>query len=395
MFEIAYVSTYVPRKCGLATYTHHLRQSIRPWLDAEGGADRVIAMLGSDESGQGYDRDCVFLQRDRENSYAQMAQWLNRSTVDVVSLQHEFGIFGGEAGEWILRFARALRKPLVTTFHTVFEHPEHPYREIQEELIRLSDHVTVMNRRAVGYLVKAFGVSSDMISFIPHGTPGPSQKPRDQIRRALGWNGRRVVLTFGLLGPGKGIESIIEALPHVVREIPEVLYVIAGQTHPEIIRTQGETYRMHLQSIIHANRLDGHVTMINRYLTEEDIVDLITACDLYVTPYPGMQQITSGTLAYAVGAGCPVLSTPYAYAQDLLHTMPDLLIPYGDSERWAHGMIRLLSQDTVRQTVARQVADIGRSMHWLEVGRQHLDLFMRIAGRRRVAEGSEALVVTR
>ncbi|GMA49262.1 hypothetical protein GCM10025857_06190 [Alicyclobacillus contaminans] len=395
MTRVVYVSTYVPKKCGLATYTHHLRQSVQRAAAGTDLRDGVVAMVDSNEDIKRYDESIWFIRRDQLADYERVAKRINQSSVDVVSLQHEFGIFGGTAGEHILAFARALEKPLVTTFHTVFERPASPYREIQRALIQQSAHITVMNRRAVQYLRDAFGVSTDRISYIPHGTPGPSAKPRSELRTALGWQGRRVILTFGLLGPSKGIESILEVLPDVVAKVPDVLYVIAGQTHPEILKHSGEAYRERLQQMVEERNLSQHVQMVNRYMSESDVMDYVSACDLYITPYPGMEQITSGTLAYAVGAGCPVLSTPYAYARDVLRNLESLLIPYGNREQWSRSICRMLTDEAVQEQYRRQIAEIGRGMQWTGVGAEHLALFRRLAAVKRVKEGSEAFIASR
>ena len=394
MLDIAYVSTYVPKKCGLATYTHHLQNCVQNAAKNTPVRNHVIAIQGPDEPRTMYSQSLWMLQRDRREDYERVATKINNSSIDLVSLQHEFGIFGGTAGEYILRFARSLRKPIVTTFHTVFERPGSPYKDIQQQLVEFSDHFIVMNPRAIRYLADAYGVAEDKISYIPHGTPGPASTPRQQLRQELGWQGKRVILTFGLQGPGKGIESIFEVLPQVVRQVPNVLYVIAGQTHPEIVKKEGEAYREQLMRVVQKHHLTAHVTMLNRYMSEQEISRLITACDLYVTPYPGMEQITSGTLAYAVGAGCPVLSTPYAYARDLLQDMPSLLIPYGDADNWAKAITRMLSDDAMRQAYKRKIEEIGCRMKWSTVGKQHWELFLDLAYRRH-REGSEGLVVTR
>lgn len=272
-----------------------------------------------------------------------MADQLNRSDVDVVSLQHEFGIFGGDAGRYILDLIERLTKPLVTTFHTVFESPQEPYRSIQQSLTHRSNGLVVMSHIGVKYLQESFGVPTEKIFYIPHGTPLPPSEPRESLRRQLGWEGHSVIMTFGLLSRGKGIESVLAALRRVIIQVPKVLYVIAGQTHPEVLKWEGEAYRQELQQLIEQYGLSHHVVMLNRYLEDDDLVRLIAACDLYVTPYSGMSQITSGTLAYAVGLGKPVLSTPYVYARDLLQDFNELLIPYGNIEAWSIQIIKMLT----------------------------------------------------
>ncbi|MCL6516065.1 glycosyltransferase family 4 protein [Alicyclobacillus sp.] len=390
MTHVAYVSTYVPKRCGLATYTDHLRQWVRE--AGRGRAeDTVIAMVDDQERLEEYDARTWFLRRNVIDAYREMARRLNESPVDVVSLQHEFGIFGGDAGAHIVEFVRELRKPLVTTFHTVLEHPEEPYRRVQRALAERSDRIVVMSRCALQILGRVYGVPMGKMVHIPHGTPVPTPERRSAIRKLLGWSGRRVLMTFGLLGPGKGIDLILRALPSVIERVPDVLYAIVGQTHPEIRRRDGEAYREQLESMVRNLGLSRHVVMVNRYLSEQDLVDHILACDLYVTPYPGMQQITSGTLAYAVGLGRPVLSTPYVYARDLLEGMGELLIPYGDVEAWSQALIRLLSDDTVLRRYEWRMAQIGREMYWPRVGETHLELFDQVARLGAGASGGTAV----
>ncbi len=378
MTRTAYVSTYVPQKCGLATYTHHLRQSVRA---ARGwrGIDPVLVVTNRGEKTAFEDPALRVLPKEERSAYRIAAEKVNQSDVGAVSLQHEFGIFGGEAGSYVLDFVERLKKPLVTTFHTVFEAPEEPYRSIQEEIARRSDRVIVMNRKAIGYLRRSFGIPEERIVYIPHGTPVPRVRERTQFRERLGWSDRLVLLTFGLLSRGKGLETVIRALPAVIRSVPNALYVIVGQTHPEVRKREGEAYREELRHMIIAHGLQDHVRMIDEYVDEKELTAYITACDLYVTPYPGLQQITSGTLAYAVGLGRPALSTPYSYALDLLGDCPELLLPAGDSAEWGKRIVSMLSDPAELEKWERRAARIGKSMHWPEVGKAHARLFDELA----------------
>jgi glycosyltransferase involved in cell wall biosynthesis len=378
VIEVAYISTYVPRRCGLATYTYHLRQYVkqaRLWNNT----DPVIVMTDGSEHEDGKNPALWPLPKENREAYAEMARRVNASSVSVVSLQHEFGIFGGEAGSYILDFVRELKKPLITTFHTVFASPQEPYRSIQSEIAERSDRIIVMNRRAIDYLRSSFAIPEEKITFIPHGTPVPNPEQREAFRRQLNWTGKKVLMTFGLLSRGKGLELILDALPQVVKAVPNALYAIVGQTHPEVKKWEGEAYRHELQERIRRNNLENHVVMIDRYLDEGELVNYLAACDLYVTPYPGMQQITSGTLAYAVGLGRPVLSTPYTYAQDLLEGYEELLIPYGDREQWSEKMVSLLNDDSVRGEWERKMEKVGSGMHWPLVGKRHAQLFVRVS----------------
>ena len=378
MTRIVYVSTYPPKKCGLATYTHHLRQAVHA---VKGGRpeDPVAVMTDASEDAAA-DPLLWPLRKDERESYARMAERINRSNAAVVSLQHEFGIFGGNAGEYVLDFVRRLKKPLVTTFHTVFERPEEPYDSIQKEIAEASARIVVMNRLAIPMLRRAFGVPEENIRFIPHGTPAPNPENCRFWRRQLGWEGRKVLMTFGLLSRGKGLELIIRALPRVRRAVPEVLYVIAGQTHPEVLKWEGEAYREELADLIRSLGVEDAVRMVNRYIGEEELIGCLQACDLYVTPYPNLQQITSGTLAYAVGLGRPVLTTPYMHARDLLKDHPDLLLPYGDPDAWADRIIELLSDEERLDRRIRAMENIGRTMHWPVAAKEHVRLFNEVDG---------------
>jgi polysaccharide biosynthesis protein PslF len=381
MMRIAYVSTYPPRRCGIATFTEHLLNSVSAAGNRH-NADRVIVLYNENDDIKVYQNDPKFwpLPAQDRSAYVRMAEQVNCSDVSVVVLQHEFGIFGGEAGEYILDFIRALKKPLVTTFHTIFADPQPPYRHIQQQIAEASDAIVVMNRQAIPYLTQAFNIPEQKIFYIPHGSPKPFSEERDDLRRRLGFEGRKVMFTFGLLNRGKGIESIIEALPGVVREVPETLYVIAGQTHPEVKKREGEAYREELQEMVRRLGLEENVRMIDRYFSEEELVAYLTACDLYVTPYPGMQQITSGTLAYAVGVGRPVLSTPYEHARDLLRGCEELLLPYGDTEAWERQLRRLLANEEALRQWEERIQKIGEATHWPHIGGQYLQLFEKICG---------------
>ncbi|ANS74683.1 glycosyl transferase family 1 [Paenibacillus yonginensis] len=385
MTSIAYISTYVPKKCGLATFTFHLRQAVNAAKDWR-AKDPVIVLHDGPADGPG-DPLLWVLRRDSEYDYEKMAHKINASDVEVVSLQHEFGIFGGEAGRYLLNLIRHLNKPLVTTFHTVFEHPREPYASIQREIAERSARIVVMNRKAIGYLHRAFGIPEDKIVFIPHGTPEQGLESRQSFRRKLGWADRKVLMTFGLLGRGKGIELILKALPEIVKQVPNVLYAIVGQTHPEVKKREGEQYREELKAMIKQSGIEQNVVMIDQYMEEQDLVRHITACDVYVTPYPGLEQITSGTLAYAVGLGRPVLSTPYCYAQDLLAEEPELLIPADDEKQWEKRIVQLMTNEVQMQEVVRKMKRLGQEMHWPNVGQEYLRLFAEV-GKHAAAEHS-------
>ncbi|MFB5674006.1 glycosyltransferase [Paenibacillus terreus] len=378
MTRIAYVGTYIPQKCGIATYTHHLRQSIR---GAKGwkGIDPVIAVKPAGTLHEMSDPVILEMEKEDRAAYRKLAERMNQSDVSVVSLQHEFGIFGGEAGSYILDFVEHLEKPLAVTFHTVFEEPQEPYKSIQKRIAERSDLILVMNRVAGEFLHKAYGVPLDKIKNVPHGTPEPVPGKRNSVRTDMGWTDRQVVMSFGLLSRGKGLETVLHALPDAVRRVPNLLYAIVGQTHPEVKKHEGESYREELKDLIHRLGLENNTVMIDRYVEEEELVGLLLACDLYVTPYPGLRQITSGTLAYAVGLGRPVLSTPYEYAKDLLADHPTLLLPPGQPEPWSERIASILNNKVEHRRLEKEMLKLGTPMHWRKVGQLHLELFSKLA----------------
>lgn len=392
MRRIAYVGTYVPKRCGIATYTHHLRRAVGS--AAEGRlSDLVIAMTDRPDE-HAYGAGVIPSRKQERTDYRLAAERIRAAGAELVSLQHEFGIFGGEAGSYVLDLIEAVRRmgiPVVTTFHTVFEHPEEPYRSVQQRIAAASSRIIVMSRKAVRYIADAFDVPEDRIAYIPHGTPQPVKTNRRALRERFGWHGRKVIMSFGLLSRGKGYETLIRALPGITRSVPETLYAIVGQTHPEVQKHEGEAYREQLRALAKELGVDRHLVMIDRYVDEAELAQMLTACDVYATPYPGLQQITSGTLAYAVGLGRPVVSTPYVYARDLLAEFPELLLPPADPEAWAAALAEWLAAPMALERLERRIARIGAEMHWPAVGRKHLGLFTgMIRSSRQSAEAAEA-----
>lgn len=379
MNSIAFVGTYPPRRCGIATFTDHLFQNIQS-VGKRNDRDKVIVLCNENDDLTAYQNRPNFwlLPMNNRADYKQMAKKVNSSDISLVVLEHEFGIFGGEAGEYIIDFVKELKKPLITTFHTIFADPPMPYRRIQQSIADESDAIIVMNRQAISYLKRAYRLPEEKIYYIPHGSPKPRKKERKSLRHFLGFENRKVLLTFGLLNRGKGIESVIASLPGVVEKVPETLYVIAGQTHPEVKKREGEAYRKELEELIKRLKLENNVKMVDRYFSEDELVSYLTACDLFITPYPGMQQITSGTLAYAVGVGRAVLTTPYEHARDLLNGCEELILPYGDTKAWEQTLLKLLSNDEELHKWENRIREIGEATHWPNVAKQHLQLFSKL-----------------
>lgn len=375
MSQATFISTYPPRTCGLATFTRHLRESL---LRKDTWKANVLAMDSSAPEEE-YPEEVTF--RIRENAvedYAEAAERINAGASDLVSVQHEFGIFGGPEGLYLTELLARIDKPVVTTLHTVLPEPSLPYQRALQAVARLSDGLVVMTETARGLLSDVYGVRPEKISTIPHGVPDlPFHEPSAQ-KGALDLAGRTVLLTFGLLGPGKGIEFVLDALPTLVRDHPEVLYVVLGTTHPEVRRRSGESYREHLRQRVEALGLEAHVRFINQYVTQEDLLRYLQACDIYVTPYPGRDQVSSGTLAYALGAGAAIVSTPYLYAEEVLADDVGRLVPYGDTETLERTLRVLVVDDEVRATLRERAHAVGQSMTWSSVGDRYARLFSEV-----------------
>lgn len=308
-------------------------------------------------------------------SYRRAADFLNLNEVDVVSLQHEYGIFGGKAGSHVLALLRDLRMPVVTTLHTILAEPNAQQRAAMNELLRLSERVVVMSEYGATLLGSVHGVARDKIDFIPHGIPRlpPTRRSKDR----LGLEGNSVIMTLGLLSPDKGIENVIDALPAIVRERADTVYVILGATHPHVKQRDGETYRLMLESRALKLGVQASIVFHDRFVSESELAEFLAAADIYVTPYLKQEQITSGTLAYALGSGKAVVSTPYFYARELLADGRGVLVPWRDPAAIAHAITDLLGDDARRAAMCARGADYGRDMAWPTVAARYLASFDR------------------
>jgi glycosyltransferase involved in cell wall biosynthesis len=307
--------------------------------------------------------------------YRLAAEFLNHSQVDVACLQHEYGIFGGAYGSHLLELLRGLRMPIVSTLHTVLREPGPEQRSILREIARLSDRLVVMARRAITFLTEIYDVPAEKIVYIPHGIPDVPFMDADYYKDQFGVEGRKVLLTFGLLSPGKGIEYVIRALPEIVRSHPEVVYIILGATHPHVRREQGESYRQQLQTLARELGVEDNVIFHNRFVELDELCEYLGTADIYVTPYLGESQIVSGTLAYALGAGKAVVSTPYWYAEEMLADGRGRIVPFRDPAAIAAQVVDLLDNPVEMTAVRKRAYGFCRSMIWPEVGRAYLKIF--------------------
>jgi len=379
--KAAFVSTYPPRQCGIATFCSDLLNSMKQLY---GGADgngpdqhnfEVIALNRGAEN-YNYGREVSFHIRDQHHhDYQRAADFINLSPVDAVSIQHEYGIFGGEDGNYISYLLNGLKKPAITTLHTVLEEPSPSQKQTLMRICEQSATIVVMAHAATDILTRVYQVPPEKIKLIPHGAPDVPFLDSSYYKDQFQAEGRKVLLTFGLLSPSKGLEYAIEAMEQVARAHPEALYIVLGATHPEVKRLYGEEYRHKLEKMVRDRGLEKNVTFYNQYVSLERLVQFLVATDIYITPYLSREQITSGTLAYALACGKAVVSTPYIYAEELLAEGRGSLVPFKDSQAMADQINKILSDEELRNRMRKNSYQYGRQMIWKEVARNYATAF--------------------
>ncbi len=373
--RVAYLSTYPPKECGIATFTKDLVESVEK---LRGFASSVLIAVHEKEELYNYDRRVAWeISRDDVSSYVNAAEQINASNVDVVNLQHEFGLFGGDYGEYILHFLDAVEKPVITTLHTVNADIEPKALRVLKEIVSKSAAVVVIARVAFDILEKQ-GIIPKRKAVIPHGCPEISYVSSSVAKESLGLQDRLVMTTFGLLSRGKGIEYAIQALPQVIEREPTLVYLIIGETHPQVRKQEGESYRKKLVELVKELGLEGHVRFQNRYLTKRELIRCLQATDIYVTPYISANQISSGTLAYAMGAGTAIISTPYLHAKENLADNRGLFFDFEDSGSIA-GCLEKLLDDNLRNEMAIKNYEYSRRFTWSKVAMEYAKLFDSVA----------------
>ena len=387
--SVALIGSYLPRQCGIATFTADLASAIlenKPTIECS-----IVAM---NDRAEGYEyRDNVQFQisQDKLSEYRLAANFLNLRDPDVVCLQHEFGIFGGQRGSFIIELTRNLKVPLVTTFHTVLKDPLPEELKITTQLCEQSDRLIVMSERGADFLRDIYQVPENKIALIHHGIPDVPFLDPDPCKKKVAADDKIVILTFGLLSPGKGIEFMIDALPEIVGSHPEVLYFVVGATHPHCKAESGEDYRLGLHHRAKELGVDDNIVFHDRFLERDELLEIIRAADIYVTPYLNEAQIVSGTLAYAVGAGKAVVSTPYWHAQELLAEGRGRLVPFSDSKALAHEINQLLDYPEERLKLRRAAYEYARPMVMKQMGYHYLELFSEAKARHLPAIDTPAL----
>ncbi|HET9587561.1 MAG TPA: glycosyltransferase family 4 protein [Anaerolineales bacterium] len=388
--RVAFIGNYLPRQCGIATFTTDLCEAV---ADEYKGTACIALPVNDTEAGYEYPPRVRFELAEKDiESYRRAADFLNINNVDMVSLQHEYGIFGGRAGGYILETLRQLRMPVVTTLHTILRDPNPDQRRVLEEIISLSDRVVVMSDLGAEFLQSIYHVPGEKIDLIPHGIPDVAFVDPSFHKDLFGVEGKSVLLSFGLLSANKGIENVISALPEILETNPNVVYIVVGATHPHVLETEGETYRLSLQWLAREKGVEANVIFYNRFVSLEELVQFISASDIYITPYLDEAQITSGTLAYTLGAGKAVISTPYWYAEEMLADDRGALVPFSDPGALAGQVIDLLGNESKRHAMRKRAYLFGRDMIWPQVARRYMKTFERARAEHRYHAAAEFAV---
>lgn len=384
--KIAYISTYLPRECGIATFNANVCRAIFANLQPQGETWEQSGFgvaINDSESLTEYEYPeevkCI-IRQERQKDYIRAATFINTSDADVCLLEHEFGIFGGESGIYILPLLHRLEKPIVTVLHTILKEPSFTQKIIIQEIARRSAKLIVMSRRGIEFLTSIYQIDPEKIQYIEHGVPDLEAPAVNPLHAISPFRNKRVLFSFGLLSRNKGLETVIRALPAIVDSHPEVVYVVLGNTHPGVLRSSGEGYREQLKLLAIQLKVDKHLVFINKFVSEAELINYLTAAAIYITPYTNEAQITSGTLSYAVGAGAAVVSTPYWHAQELLADKRGRLFAFKDAEALAETINDLLDHPEKLQELQQNAYQYGKHLRWPTIGAQYLQEIRQAAG---------------
>ena len=374
-----YISSYVPRKCGIATYTKDLTRAINlinPYSKAE-----ILALIRPEDKID-YPPEVKFkINQYKIDSYIKAAEHINKSKADIVILEHEFGLYGGEFGEYIIKLIEMVKKPLIVTAHTIPDDANKGYGLVLKDVIKFAEKVIVMMPESLQKLIKRYNCPKEKIEIIPHGVPDIALEPNDKYKKKKGLEGRIILGNINLLSEIKGIEYTIEALSEIKRHFPSVLYLIIGQTHPVVLQREGEKYRNFLKEKIKQSNLRENVKFINEYISLDELIEWLKVIDIYITPYLDPQQSASGALAYAIGAGKVCISTPYLYAKEVLAEGRGIIVPFRNSQAIADAVIDICRNPQKKLAIEKKTYKFGRLMTWYNVALQHLELFDEVIGK--------------
>jgi glycosyltransferase involved in cell wall biosynthesis len=382
MSGVAYLSSYAPRECGIATFTEDLTQYIDRLSILKPAA---IVAINDDGSSYSYGNEVVLeIDEEEKETYQQVAHEINNSEFDLVNIQHEFGLFGGIWGNYLLTFLKELDKPSVTTMHTTLSMDSKRlqslrhvsiHNKVVREIGKRSSAITVMTKMASNILKEDYNIDEDKIKIIPHGCPEMPFIPTDEPRKELFLEDRIVLSSFGLLSRDKGIQNAIRALPEIVKEWPEVLYIVIGETHPQVRLHEGERYRKRLMKLVKKLNLSKNVRFHNRFLTKDELIKYLQATDIYISPYVKKDQLSSGTITYALGAGKAIISTPFYYAMEVLDEGRGLLCKFRNSQSITNSIRQLLENPELKTRMEKRAYEYSRNMTWPQVASSYVSLF--------------------
>jgi glycosyltransferase involved in cell wall biosynthesis len=365
--KIAYIGTYPPRECGIGTFTQNLFLAVTQQGEDEDNEGIVIAMDDQMDS-YNYPPEVTFkIRQEQQEDYLEAAGFINLAGADVCILEHEFGIFGGQNGIYILPLLHRLQIPLIVTLHTVLKTPSYNEKAILTEICKMAAKVVVMTQKAVDFLTTIYSIPESKIVIIEHGVPD-MHFDHEHAKKKFKLEAKKVLLTFGFISRNKGIETVINALPEIVKKYPETIYIVLGKTHPAVLRHSGEEYRVYLLRLVKSLQLEKHVIFLNEFVNEKELFQYLSACDIYVTPYLNEAQITSGTLSYAIGAGAAVISTPYWHAKELLAKERGRLFNFNDSTRLAEILMVLMDSPEKLNKLRKKASDYGKEITWTKAG---------------------------
>jgi len=377
--KIAYISTHPPRKCGIATFNENLVQAVWSNVNQNNSLNSyyIVAMQeGDDAEEYDYPEEVkVIIRQEEQEDYIKAAQYINDSDADVCLLEHEFGIYGGQSGIYILPLLHRLNKPLVCVMHTVLQVPSYIQKIIVKEIAKNCSKIVVMSKRAVEFLVSIYDVPRESIELIEHGVPDFQLPVTNPFANIASFKNKKILLTFGLISKNKGLETVVRALPAIVEKNPDVVYVVLGSTHPGVLKNSGEAYRNSIKLLASQLKVDKHLVFINRFLNEDELINYLCAADIYITPYLSEAQITSGTLSYAVGCGAAVVSTPYWHAQEILDEDRGAFFAFKDADSLADTVIDLLENESRLNTIKKNAFNYGLNLRWPKTGGHYLQLF--------------------
>lgn len=370
--KLAYISTYPPQECGIGTFTQNLCKSMI--ANGTNKNETFIVAVDDNQESKNFPPEVKYvINKEHQTDYIHAADFINLSGADACILEHEFGIFGGDSGVYILPLLHKLNIPVISTLHTILESPSYNQKIIMKEICKMSDQVVVMTQKAIQFLTDIYDVPESKINLIEHGVPD-IRFDRTESRKKFKFENRKLLMTFGFVGRNKGIETVINALPNIIDKHPEVLYVVLGKTHPNVLRHAGEEYRNYLQKLIKTKGLEDHVLLLNKFIDEEELFRYLSACDIYITPYLSEAQITSGTLTYAMGSGCAVVSTPYWHAAELLANNRGKLFDFKDPEGLAKVLNDLFDNPEELKEIQKKAVKYGKTITWPKIGQKYCEL---------------------